>query len=111
MRRADLVLLAGARTPIRFEHTAPPVLPDGVPVVQLAEETHTMQDLTAALDGPAPEAVAFRDDAIAAHRTRTAQLRRDADDRGRRRADQGPRADAPAVRRAARPGPGWSTTA
>ena len=80
VRRADLVLLAGARTPIRFEHTAPPVLPDGVPVVRLAEEAHTMQDLAAALDGAAPETVAFRDDAIAAHRTRTAQLRREADE-------------------------------
>jgi benzoylformate decarboxylase len=80
VRSADLVLLAGARTPIRFEHTAPPVLPDGVPVVQLAEDAHTLQDLTAALDGAAPEAVAFRDDAVAAHRTRTAELRRGADD-------------------------------
>jgi benzoylformate decarboxylase len=78
-RRADLVLLAGARTPIRFEHTAPPVLPAGVPVVRLAGTTPALEDLAAALDGPPPDA-AFRDDAVAAHRSRTARLRREADD-------------------------------
>jgi len=80
-RRADLVVLAGARTPIRFEHTAPPVLAPGVPVLRLDGATHALQDLAAALDGPAPEALAFRDDAVQAHRARTEQLRRDADDR------------------------------
>jgi benzoylformate decarboxylase len=34
----------------------------------------------AALDGPAPETVAARDEAVAAHRTRTARIRRDADE-------------------------------
>jgi benzoylformate decarboxylase len=37
-RDADAVLLAGARAPIRFEHTAPPVLPEDLPTVHLSED-------------------------------------------------------------------------
>ncbi len=98
VRECDAVLLAGARAPIRFEHTAPPVLPPGVPVVQLSEDPRELalgpaealavlgdvelglRDLASALGELAPAADgAFRDDTTAAHRARLQELRAAAD--------------------------------
>ena len=95
VREADAILLAGARAPIRFEHTAPPVLPPGVPVVHLCEDAHELAlgpagahallgdavhglgALAAALGGRADGT--FRARAVAAHRDAVAQARRSAD--------------------------------
>ena len=118
-RVPTLVLLAGARAPIRFEHTAPPLLPPGVPVVHLCEDAREL-DL-----GP-PEAHALPGEARLVLRElarstappRTARSapapceahradvrRRDGrPTRGRHGAHPGRRADAPAVR-----GPGAGT--
>jgi benzoylformate decarboxylase len=94
---ADLVVLAGARTPIRFEHTAPPLLPPGVPVLHvsadpvdlargpagglavLGDVRHALRDLTAALGDRRADG-AFRDRAVTAHHDRVGRLRSLADE-------------------------------
>ena len=101
VRDSDLVILAGARTPIRFEHTSPPVIPAGRIVVHVGEDADdllrgpavlpllgdvgpTLADLAAALDardGRRSRDDGYRERAVAMHRAHVAELRREADER------------------------------
>jgi benzoylformate decarboxylase len=98
---ADLIFLAGARAPIRFEQSAPPSLPPGTPVIHLCEDAHELTRgpagslpvlgdselaladvrvaLAAVLDGPAEEAVRFRAFATDAYSERVERLRAEAE--------------------------------
>ena len=129
VRERDAVLLAGARAPIRFEHTAPPVLPPGVPVVHLCEDAHELTSarrrrmrcrarrasscaqLLAALDGAAATARSAPAPWTAHRARRPGRRDRRPTRRPARSPIRVPRADAPALRGPGRRAPGSSTTA